>query len=332
MKRFLLVLLVFMLAFGLFADDAKVLPKGIFRFYLAPSYASGSESFDADGEKVDFTTVNGEESSYSFFNLGLALEYGVNDFISAAVQWAPGINLSSTFDGLDEQNSTGLFEIFAGAKIQIIGPMAPVENDMIRLAVAPGVMIPMAFGYDAEAELENMTATLTYLGSGGYFGEMTDFNADPANSAFGLGFRFYADYVINDMIFLNLYSEYIKYLEKDAENDLGGLAAGADTVNYGYKLTGELDVNFSKPLTDGLILSGGLPVVYTTSPEVVYDDAEADSDNASYTLAVNPDVSLFVTSLPLPLEFKVSYKVPLMGQNDMAMNTLTAQVKAYFKF
>ena len=121
-------------------------------------------------------------------------------------------------------------------------------------------------------------------------------------------------------------------LEKDAENDFAGTLLGADTVNYGYQLTTEVEFNFTKPLAEGLSLSAGLPVGFEYSPEVVYDDETADSENASYTLSVNPNASIFVTSLPLPLEFKVSYKYPIMGQNAMAKNVLTTQIKAYMKF
>ena len=37
----------------------------------------------------------------------------------------------------------GPYNIFAGAKIQIIGPKAPVASEKIRLAAAAGVKIPV---------------------------------------------------------------------------------------------------------------------------------------------------------------------------------------------
>ena len=78
-------------------------------------------------------------------------------------------------------------------------------------------------------------------------------------------------------------------------------------------------------------MSAGLPVGYESSPAVKYD-GEDGGEEASYTLSVNPNASLFVTSTPLPLEFKASYWYPLMGQNAMAKNVLTFQIKAYMKF
>jgi hypothetical protein len=328
MKKLLFVILVSLLAFGLFADDAKVLPKSVIRLYAVPSYAFGSQSFDGDGEKIDYAS-----GDYSFFNLGGAFEYGVTDWISAALQWAPGANLYSDFADFEQQHAEGPFELFAGAKIQIVGPAAPVQSDSIRFALAPGVMIPMNFSYDVAEEAANYVSTLTFIGSAGAAGSLQDFNADPANSTLGLGGRFYLDYLATDFFFINLYSEFIKYLEKDADKDFAASAAGSTLgVNYGFKLTSEMDFNFTKQINDGMSMSGGLPVGFVYNPETTYGDAEADSENASYTMYINPDVSVFVYSLPLPLEFQLSYKVPLMGQNSIASSTLTFQIKAYMKF
>ena len=321
MKKALLVLVIASLAFAIFADDAKVLPARVIRTYLVPSYAFSTESFDAEGTKTDTADT-------SFFNLGAALEVGVTEWMSAAIQWAPGYNLTSSFEGADTQSANGAFELFAGAKIQILGDQGLVKNDKFRFAVAPGVMIPMNFGYDVTEELTNAVSG--------------DYNVDPANSVFAFGGRVYADYVVNRNFFVNLYGEFIKYTAKAAEDDFIASSTNAvlaamsmptyDEVNYGYKLTGEVDFNYDTPISDALLFSAGLPVVFTYSPEKVYDDAEADSANASYVLGINPSASVMVLSLPLPVEFQVSYKLPLMGQNASAMNTLTAQVKAYMRF
>ncbi len=325
MKKALLILLMSAIAFAAFADDAKVMPAGVIRTYVVPTYAFGSQSFDADGEKVDDA-----QGTSSFFNLGGAVEFGATDWISAAVQWGPGYNLYSDIENNENAKAIGAFELFTGAKIQILGDQGLVKNDKFRFAVAPGIMIPMSFGYDPEEELTNM-------------GLGQEFNVDPATSAFGFGGRIYADYVINDMFFVNLYGEFIKFAAKDADKDFTATMTNAmmapipgftpyEKINYGYKLTTEVDFNFEKQLSETLILGGGLPVGFTYSPEYTFDDAEADSDNASYTVSVNPSLSAMVLALPLPVEFEVSYRMPLMGQNASVMNTLTAQIKAYMKF
>lgn len=327
MKKTLLVLLMVTLAIAVFADDAKVLPKGVIRINVVPSYIFGTEMFDTNGDKVANATVLGATGAYSFFNLGGAVEYGVNDWITAAAQWAPGTNLYSNFADQAKQSANGAFELFVGAKLQFVGSKGLSQNDTIRFAIAPGVMIPMAFSYDSAAEALNFVTS-------------KDYNVAPSDGAFGLGGRIYADYIVNEMFFINVHGEFIKFLEKDASDNFAaelkklttGGAVTYDTVNYGYSLTTEVEFNFSKPLGEGLSMSAGLPFRYEFSPEVVYDDAAPDSDEAKFTLAINPNASIMVTSLPLPLEFKVSYSYPLLGQNAMAKNVLTAQIKAYMKF
>lgn len=340
MKKTLIILLMFVLAVSLFAEDAKVLPKGVIRAYVVPSYIFGSEMFDGNGDKVANAIQDIPTGDYAFFNFGAAVEYGLTDWVTVAAQWAPGSNLYSDFADYAQAAGEGAFELFTGAKLQFIGEKGLSQSDTIRFAVAPGIMIPMAFSYDPEAEADNFAATMTYFLSSGFAGALTDFNAAPAVGAFGLGARIYADYIVNEMFFINIYGEFIKFLTKDAADDFVAsaqnalLGAGIVDVDYGFQLTTEVEFNFTKPLAEGLSMSAGLPVGFEYSPEVKYDDTDPDpaSDDTSYTLSVNPNASLFVTSLPLPLEFKVSYWYPLMGQNAMARNVITAQIKAYMKF
>jgi hypothetical protein len=229
MKKLVVLLVMLALVMPAFADDAKVLPAGVLRTYFAPSYSFASQSFDADGDKVDLPASGG--GAVSFINLGAAFEYGVNDWITAAVQWAPGVNVSSTFDDNEDQSANGMFEAFVGAKFQIVGEKAPVALSNARVAFAPGVIVPLAFGYDAEEEATNTVYSKAY-------------NVLPANNVFGFGGRFYADYIVNKSVFLNLYSEFKYFLPKAGEDDFTqqfmNIAYGytiADEINYGYELT-----------------------------------------------------------------------------------------------
>ncbi|MFH2114939.1 MAG: hypothetical protein ABIJ86_10585, partial [Spirochaetota bacterium] len=99
MKKITVLALVCVLLAGsfAFADEATVLPAGVGRFYVANTYAFVDGEYDADGELVEYSAGDG---AIKLYNLGLALEYGVNDWISAAAQWAPGANLWSERDAL----------------------------------------------------------------------------------------------------------------------------------------------------------------------------------------------------------------------------------------
>jgi len=341
MKKIILVLVLLALVMPAFADEATVLPAGVLRTYVVPVYSFATQQYDNDGEAVDlsFDTTLGTlpVDKISLFNLGGAIEYGVNDWISAAVQWTPGQTFSTKFDvesGFPleepvEENGTakGPAEVFIGAKFQIVGPKAPVVNDMFRVAAATGVMLPAATGYDAEQESADL---LTLLGP-----SPEEVNIGVGKNALGFGGRFYADYVVNEMFFFNLYSQFKYFLPVDKEKtDLityTDAGAGVDEVNYGYELTLEAEPHFDAPIADGVVLKVGLPVTYVTSPNVKYDDAEQD-DTAKYSLYVKPSVTAFMMKLPLPMEFKLGYEYPLMGKNVFARHNVVFQLKAYMKF
>jgi hypothetical protein len=80
---------------NIFAEEAKVMPKQVGRFYVAPTLAFAPGAFDEDGE---YEVYDSGEGSLRAFNLGFALEYGINDWISGAIQWAPGVTVWSDVD------------------------------------------------------------------------------------------------------------------------------------------------------------------------------------------------------------------------------------------
>jgi hypothetical protein len=382
MKKFILLgLALLLLGSAIFADDAKVMPKRVGRFYLAPTYSFASGAYDANGDKQSFS--NG---SMKLFNLGAALEYGITDWFTGAIQWAPGwtpwsdIKAAVPVNRPGDLNVNGVADIFVGAKIQLVGEKAPLlQTEAFRFAVAPGVIIPLP-GPNFKDEVANAMA-----------GKEATFNKMD-NHVFGAGGRFYFDWIINKYFFINLYNETIFYpvkqdLNKDgptfamtkaslpsgvqasvnqaltqagdpnaaakaaaakamAEEDLKN-ASGE--VNYKYKLTFEIEPIFSTPIADGLIFSAGLPVNYLYIPAYEYSISKVGTSlsafgldtkklmedqfkgDAAYTLSIKPNVSLFLTKTLLPLEFKFQYQLPVMGQNSIARNNLTLQIKAYFK-
>jgi len=283
MKKILICgLALLVLGTALFADDAKVMPARVGRIYFAPTFGFANGAFDKDGDYEEFDTDNG---SMKFFNMGFALEYGIIEWITAALQWAPGWNAWSKIEmgAPVDTNLNGVADLFLGAKLQIIGGQAPVQNDLVRLALAPGVKIPLP-GPDYEEEAINM----------GKGDPVTVANID--KHVLGIGGRFYFDYVISDSFFINLYSEFIGYpvkgdLEKNgftgymaagmAEYGLqastaamsGGLyTAGSikaiDEIktNYGYDLTFELEPVFSTSLAQTTTLTAGLPFNFKLNP------------------------------------------------------------------
>ncbi len=323
MKRVLVLLLLLLLASGLFADDALVLPRGVMRTYITGGYAFFNKVYDDTAKSVDPTGFD----SLSALNLGGAVEFGVVDWISAAVQWAPGWTVwSATKNGTPPYNklqANGPYNVFAGAKIQVIGPKAPVASEKIRLAGAAGVKIP------TEApDAAYWTKQATAMGTGGEW--IASYNDKPL---WGLGARGYFDYVLNDMFFVNLYSEFIYYLGKVKGNEysIPTIPLGTTELTLGYDLTLEAEPHFEIMVGEGLRLGAGLPVTFTMSPEVKYDGvAQADTD--SHLLVVSPNVSLFLMKSFIPMEIKLGYSLPLLGKNTYTTNTVVLQLKFYMRF
>jgi hypothetical protein len=340
MKKLVVGVLLLALAAAVFADDALVLPKGVLRTYFTGAYAFFSEEWDGTGEKVATTGYD----MLSAINLGGAIEFGVIDWISAAVQWAPGWNVWSATKngsliapfGFDGANllANGPYNIFAGAKIQIVGPNAPVANETIRLAAAAGVKIPVN-APDAAYWADQFTAA---TGTDQWVGAYND------KPLWGLGARAYFDYVLNKMFYFNLYSEFIYYLGTVKREALSladwaavnpGPAPNSD-VALGYDLTFEAEPHFETMFGNGMRLGVGLPVTFSMSPEIKYDGGpdpiDPTGDTASYALSVSPNVSLFLTKFIIPTEIKVGYTLPLVGKNAYATNTVVVQLKTYLRF
>jgi len=311
MKKLVAILLIAAFAIPAFADDAVTLPKGVLRTYLTTAYAFGDQAFNADGDKVDGTELKA-------LNLGTALEYGVTDWISAGIQWAPGANVWSVYGGNEDNTVNGLYDIKVGAKIQIIGEKAPVQVPNVRMTVTPGVKIPLP-GTDWEKQVENMGNGDAYV------------VGDPAKHALALGGQLSFDYMISDAIFLNLFGEYMKYLPvEDGDATLiSYLTPGTVDYDYGYAFKLEFEPHYEFALGAGK-LSLGLPVTYDMFPETVTNDVGNGLDG--YTLSLSPSASYFFMAGPIPLDIKLGYTLPVMGKNSSITNTAVMQVKCYLKF
>lgn len=330
MKKILALLLLAAIVAPAFADDALMLPQSVWRFRVIPSVTFVNEAFDEDGNRDDIANYDAAQ----LYNLSFALEYGVNDWITAALQWTPGWRMGTSFTDpfSDELVSKGLNDLFVGGKFQIVGEEAPVPNESMRFAVAAGMLVPLST-FDAEAEGEALF-------------EGDDFRGERVDKdALGLGWRLFYDYVFNDNFFLNLYNEFIYFVPRDQDNDVQGWATyygteaaapGAGTepeeleYEYGYNLTFELEPHYSQMIGSGLEFGASLPITYKASPETKVEGEGLD--NESYTLSLGPSINFFFQSTPWPIDLELQYSTPLMGKNKEVQNTVVLQIKNYLKF
>ncbi|MDR2734247.1 MAG: hypothetical protein LBC99_06315 [Spirochaetota bacterium] len=356
MKKFLVVCLALMfISSVLVADDAKVMPARVGRLYIAPIFGSADTKYDQDGNKTEFDKI-------SFFNLGFALEYGVIDWITAAIQWTPGVTLSSDILGaLPEQftaptslggmgvttaNMNDMADLFVGAKFQIVGPKAPVISQQFRAAVAAGVAIPLTSGPDFSEEIAAHMADLPNGGTGAVTLNKMD------NHSFAAGWRAYFDILLGKKFFLNFYNETMFYLQKrdlfkyDTGHALvntvgGGVDELAGTINYQYKTTFEFEPVFETTFGPSVGFTAGLPVNFVSTPKYIYeyDSPVGEAIAGAYgiqdgfahqTLKVTPGVQVFFYKTPLPIELKAQYAIPLYVRNGTALSNLVFQLRIYF--
>jgi hypothetical protein len=294
----LAILCVFCGAAFVFADDASVLPARIGRIYLAPVFAFANGAYDEDGE---YSGYKNGEGTMNAFALGIAAEYGVTDWISAAVQWTPAWVIASDVDVrqelpldpytgkiMDKVTANGPADLFVGGTFLLVGDNAPVKNSKIRFALATGVKIPLP-GPDFEEEYKN-------AGTG-----KAAAAANQDKHVLGVGLRTYLDYVFNKNFFLNFYTEFIGYpvngklsesglpgyiqktgldaLKSELESNpavvvpVSSLVSYKDEVFYGFDFTAELEPVFSASLPKGVNFSAGLPLNFHYSPASEYNVA-----------------------------------------------------------
>jgi opacity protein-like surface antigen len=323
MRKLLLVtLLLAVLSAAVFADDATTMPVMVGRVYVVPTYAFANSEFDGDWKSNKLPAGGG---ALKAFVLNFAAEYGINDWITAAVQWGPGWGVWSDLDTGTSQkvNVNGVYDLFAGAKFQIVGAKAPVQNETFRFAVAPGVKIPLP-GKDFTKEFTKAMA-----------GE--DFTAiDPDRHAWGFGARVYFDFVINEYFFINAYNESIFYPLAADVGSIATIGPSQTEAKYGYELTFEVEPHFERSIAEGVTFKAGLPLTYTMTPEIksrvkALGGAWTAAPNSNTAVfSVGPNVGIFLTKTPVPLEFSAKYVLPIIGQNAAAQHSIQLNCKVYF--
>ncbi|MDC7220107.1 MAG: hypothetical protein PQJ59_09215 [Spirochaetales bacterium] len=344
-RKIFITLFLMTVAVAVFADDAMVLPEGVMRLTFANTYAMADEAYNSDGDAED-------SAEYSFYYLGGALEFGITEKVTAAVQWTPGVSLYEDYNDEDTLGSlndqvefSGLADLFVGAKVQV------VENDNIRFAFAPGIAVPLDSLDGEEAAEDAMNGD--------------DFKLVTASTTegYGIGGRFYLDYIVTEDFYINFYNQTKYYFSNERYADgAGATYAGtyAGTFDYYYYDLGqtladslaaaeaaaeatlveheydypiyfdfELDFNYDLHLTPKTKFGFGLPVKYSVAGETKEDGVNQEDDY--YSVAIDPSVSFF-TAESIPFEVAVDYYLTLAGKNVDKRSYVGLQLKLFYDF
>ena len=391
-KLVILGLALLYLGSALFADDSKVMPMMVGRVYAVPTFSFANGEYNSSGKLQKYDSAVklfnlGFALEYGVINwITFAAQWTPGWTPWSDVSGATSATtLLQNFNSTSDVNTNGVADLFVGAKIQIVGEKAPVKTTMFRFAVAPGVIIPFS-GPNFEDEVNNVknsdTATISKMdnhvfGAGGrfYFDYIINqhffinlynetiiypvkqkLNKDGPNLSAAKG-------LIPQGVYKGVYDGVMAQTGGDvgtsttyATNAMNAAKAdlqnASGDVNYQYRLTFEIEPQYSFNLNKGIIFSAGLPFNYRYMPAYSYSISgvgtalktnfasfDLDSEEllnaqlvnkAQHALSINPNIDFFFTSMALPLEFKLQYYIPAWGQNTMARNNLALQIKAYF--
>jgi hypothetical protein len=345
MKKLLFLALILLVLGVVFAEDASVLPAGVGRVYLTPVYGSNGAQTGYNSTLLDSSLFAGTDKQGDTGALiqGIAVEYGVVDWISAELQWTPAWNFySKTSEGgktagtrqsfptavlnlyTNSVDFNGPSDLFVGAKMRLSGPVPQQKANNFLISVAPGVKIPFP-GSDWDGETQKVklgTSNLT-----------KSFNSlDLDKHAWGFGARTYINYYITEMFYVNLYNETILYPIRAKAGDLASGSGGWET-QYGPDITFELEPHIDHQITEGVRMGFGVPLEfkYNGIQEYYLNDQNVSSQEATSLLSVKPKMSAFFTSLPLPIEVSGEYNAPINGIGASSLHKVVVQVKGYFK-
>lgn len=311
------------------ADDALVLPARAWRFYLIPAWTLVRANFDAAGEQQTIAAGTGRMAA---FNLGYAIEYGINQWLTTGIQWSPGTTLSSGLDfpagdpqRRDMATLNDAFDARAGFKLQLLGSPAKdpkrstglFQNKKVRLALGLGIKFPLtAIDWDREA--------VNFFQGAPYLAQTSDKHlVAPMVSL-------HADYVFSrdsqGEFFIDLYAQYVPYLSNGrySETSLARYlnpALAAVQVDYGYDFLVEAEPRFDRwVIARTLRIGFYLPLRYKTAPAIELDGLS--QHNPGYSLTVFPTLDLFWLLPKFPIELKIGYQYNAAGENTPQAHTL----------
>lgn len=142
------------------------------------------------------------------------------------------------------------------------------------------------------------------------------------------------DFVVNQLFFINLYSEFITFVTAHKDFlSIAPLTVYAVDVRYAEQLTVETEPHFEMDVAMGMQLKAGLPVTLVLWAPT-YLSGIAAPNSAGYRLDLRPRVGLFFHALRVPLEVEVGYSVPLLGKNVVSIRgyanqAITVELKAF---
>jgi hypothetical protein len=308
-----------------FSEDVRTLPARVFRAETLIRYSFANAYFDIGRQ---YTAFKKNEGAFKALSMGFAAAYGITDWLSAGILWLPGLNLwyevERVFRPSDTVTLADFYDMLMEIKVQLIGQQGLIKNRRFRLALGPQIKIPLP-GPDYEEQAKNLAQGKPVILE----------NQD--RHVWGLGGKIHSGFIINESLYVDLYAEGIFYpqlgkLSRAGLDDylysLSPFISHNSMVRYLGDLRFELDPHLEQALNSRMILNIGLPLIYSLNCGVWYYSSLPNMP-AQYRLSLQPNVTLFFPSPPLPFEIKISYSIPLWGKDWKAVHNLAFLARVY---
>jgi hypothetical protein len=268
-------------------------------------------------ENLDFLHDGASRQSLQFFNIGVGVEYGILDWLTADAQWIPGLTLDSgltftpDFLGLSDTNINGFDDMWVGVKVQVLGQKGIIFSRSLRLALEPVIIVAMPdVNWDEQNKLRSMGADFTMLSL--------------AKHAFGFGGRVSFDFYLADFFFVTLLGDYRRYFPRENAQLATDMPRGK--TEWGPDVTFEVEPHLEFDIADGIMLAFGAPLVLASYGTLHIDGAAVDGTLSS-RVYVSPYAAILLAKTRLPVEVDLQVPITLYATDLPVINSAILEVK-----
>jgi hypothetical protein len=284
------------------------LDAGDLRIRLIGGYGWLVSRFDDDGSRNRLDEGSG---SARVVNLGLALEFGVIDWMTAGIGWIPGYNIWSRLDYQDPPffpaqpgslaTYNGPMDIQVILRFRIVGSGGLVPSDWVGVSLGPAGVLPMPFP-DWDKHREKWQDAERYV------------LYPPDKHHWGYGGVVFVDSEPAAGVFLCLSGKFIEYIPRDE-----GRIYDTTTVevDHQFEIAAELEASYTWTLPEAQQAKVGCTLAYSFSPG---DRIDGDSSGgARYKVRIQPYLGLENRIAGVPAELRIIYGADLLGRNEPSL-------------
>lgn len=318
MKKVVALLFALAIALPAFGYDARVLSPGTLRITVAPAYAFADKQYYLGAyEDLDILHTGASRQTLSYVNVGIALEFGLLNWMTADAQWIPGWTLYSGMDftpdlfAPSKVNINGVDDLLVGLKLQLVGEKGILPSGSLRLLLEPSAIFGMPdVDWDAQQAQRAAGQDFTIMSL--------------AKHASGYGVKVLFDFYLVDFLFFTLWIDYRSYLPRENAQLSPGMTRSK--IEWRPDIAFGIEPHIEFNVGDGIRLAFGAPLGLT-SYGALYLDGVIVTGTLSTLVLVTPHVGVAFTGIALPLEVDLKVPITLYAADLPVFNSAVLEIK-----